>query len=111
LCKIFLHGINTEDQRLVNVTIKDLIELPSTSSMKVRTRSQAAQTQVINVPIMVKIFKLLINELTNLRELKSALNNTLESGDDDDDETENSYNEALDGKNFNAFMLYDDGET
>jgi hypothetical protein len=110
LCKIFLHGINTQDQRLLNVTVKDLVELP-TSATKVRTRSQAAHTQVIFVPIMVKIFKLLISELTNLREVKNALSNTLDS-DDDDDDTENSAYEGIDGgKNFTAHMLFDDGES
>ncbi|KAG5682316.1 hypothetical protein PVAND_011675 [Polypedilum vanderplanki] len=113
LCKIFLHGINTQDQRLVNVMVKDLVELPNAAPVttNVRTRSQAAQTQVVNVPIMVKIFKLLINELVNLREIKSALNNTIDSEEDDD--TENSLNTGLEigEKNFNAFMLYDDDET
>ena len=110
LCKIFEYGINTQDQRLVNVMIKDVLDVPSVSN-KVRTRSQTANTQqVITVPIMVKIFKLLINELTNLREIKNALNNTTQSDDDDDSDSENNILDDGTGKNLNAFMLFDDGK-
>lgn len=111
LCKIFEFGINTQDQRLVSVMIKEMVEVPS-ATPKVRTRSQTGSTrQIINVPIMVKIFKLLINELSNLRECKAAADNTIDGSDDGDSEEEES---ALhfdeNGKNLNAFMLYDDGE-
>ncbi|KAL7010710.1 hypothetical protein ACKWTF_016847 [Chironomus riparius] len=111
LCKIFEYGINTQDQRLVNVMLKDVVEVPSVNN-KVRTRSQTVNNQqVITVPIMVKIFKLLINELTNLREIKNALNNTTQSDDDDDSESENNVLDDGTGKNLNAFMLFDDEET
>lgn len=111
LCKIFEYGINTQDQRLINVIIKDVVEIPSTST-KVRTRSQAPNTQqIITVPIMVKIFKLLINELSNLREVKNALNNATDGDDDDEDsDTEGGYIDDGTGKNLNAFMLFDDGK-
>lgn len=109
LCKIFEYGINTQDQRLVDVMIKDVVEVPSAVS-KVRTRSQQSTRQVINVPIMVKIFKLLINELSNLRECKAAADNTIGSDDDNDSEDEENLNLDENGKNLNAFMLHDDGE-
>lgn len=111
LCRIFEHGINTQDPRLVSVMINDLIEVPSVSN-KVRTRSQGpTQTQVISIPIMLKIFKLLVNELTNLREVKTAMNNTVnETDEDDDDEDNGNNNDPFDEpKNFSALMLYDDG--
>jgi len=110
LCKIFEYGINTQDQRLVNVMIKDVVDVPSVTN-KIRTRSQTANTQqIITVPIMVKIFKLLINELTNLREVKNALNNTTQSEDDDDESDTENYLDDGTGKNLNAFMLFDDGK-
>lgn len=111
LCKIFEYGINTQDQRIVNVMITDFAEITNVSN-KVRTRSQAANIQqIITVPIMVKIFKLLINELSNLREGKNAaLNNTLSDGEDDDSDTEKEYLDDGTGKNLNAFMLFDDGK-
>lgn len=110
LCKIFEYGVSTQDQRLVSVIIKDLIDVSVTN--KIRTRSQTINTQqqVVTVPIMVKIFKLLINELTNLREVKNALNNTIDGSEDDDDtDDESTAQDDGTGRNINAFMLFDDG--
>lgn len=110
LCKIFEYGITTQDQRLLQVTVKDLLENPNApTNNKMRTRSQASNSQWITIPIMLKIFKLLINELSNMREVKNATNRTLDASDDEDeDDDENEL--GGDGKNFNAFMLFDDGE-
>lgn len=107
LCKIFEYGVTTQDQRLMQVMIKDLVEDPNTSA-KTRTRSQNSNSQWVSIPVMVKIFKLLITELGNLREYHDALNNTYEASDD-----ECSFEEALaePGKNLNAFMLFDEGES
>jgi hypothetical protein len=91
--------------------IKETVEIPS-SNQKSRTRSQAANNrQIVNVPIMVKIFKLLINELSNLREVKAATNDScfLPSDEDDSGDDFNGFEES--GKNLNAYMLFDDGET
>lgn len=107
LCKIFEYGVNTQDQRLMQVQIKDLVEAPGAA--KTRTRSQTTNSQQwISIPIMVKIFKLLINELSNLRELKDAANNTLESDDEASDDE--SGLEEVGGKNLSAFMFFDDGK-
>lgn len=109
LCKIFEYGVNTQDQRLMQVTIKDLVEVPSAGG-KIRTRSQTGNSQQwVSIPIMVKIFKLLINELSNLREFKDAVNNTLEGSDDEGTDEEGGLEEAP-GKNLSAFMLFDDGK-
>lgn len=108
LCKIFEYGVTAQDQRLIQVTVKDLVDAPGASTKR-STRSQTANAQQwVSIPIMVKIFKLLINELFNLREMKEAANETLGATDDegsDDDAIEDSP-----AKNFNAFMLFDDGE-
>jgi importin-9 len=112
LCKIFEYGITTKDQRLMTVTIKDLVEIPGTAAAKVRTRSQTSNTnQWISIPIMVKIFKLLINELANLREFKDAVNNTVDGSDDDGSEGDDEGGlEESPGKNLSAFMLFDEGK-
>lgn len=108
LCKIFEYGVTTADQRLLQVTVKDLVEVPGAG--KGRTRSQTANSQQwVSVPIMVKIFKLLINELNNLRELKDATNDTLEPETDEDCSDDEAASEVA-GKNLNAYMLYDEGE-
>lgn len=110
LCKIFDYGVTTKDQRLMQVTIKDLVqmEVPGAGE-KTRTRSQTANSQQwVSIPIMVKIFKLLISELSNLREFKDAVNNTLEPSDDEESDGETGP-EVPPGKNLSAFMLFDEG--
>lgn len=70
LCKLLEHGVTTKDVRLTSVTIRDKIE----GNDKGRTRSQTSGTdmQWTNVPILVKIFKLLINELAFLKETNAV---------------------------------------
>lgn len=109
LCKIFEYGINTQDQRLVSVMLQETVEIPN-ANLKARTRSQAANNrQIINVPIMVKIFRLLINELSNLREVKSAADTSFIPSDEEDS-SEDITGIDENGKNMNAFMLFDDGK-
>lgn len=110
LCKIFEYGVTTKDQRLMQMTIKDPVEVPGAVG-KVKTRSQTTNAQQwISIPIMVKIFKLLVFELSNLREFKDAVNNTLEASDDDGSDDDEATEDAP-GKNLSAFMLFDDGES
>lgn len=112
LCKIFEYGVTTKDQRLMQVMIKDLVEAPG-SVGKTRTRSQTnnSSQQWVSIPIMVKIFKLLINELGNLREYKDAINNTLDLSDDEEVTDDDGGLADSPGRNLNAFMLFDDGES
>lgn len=114
LVKLFEYGVTTKDPRLISVTIKEAIEMPT---QKIRTRSQTQQqTQWIDLPILIKIFKLLINELSNLKEVREARNAPDEDYDDqqqdgsDDEENSVGLNGNTPGRNFNAFMLFDDGE-
>lgn len=111
LCKLFEYGVTTKDQRLISVSVKECVEVPINQA-RPRTRSQA-QVQWISIPIMVKIFKLLINELSNLREVREARTN--ENNDDneqDDSDVENSVDteNVTSAKNFSAFMLFEDGK-
>lgn len=88
LCKLFEHGITSGDGRLTTVTIRDLVELPvNPNSNKPRTRAQTAgiQQQWLAIPVMVKIFKLLINELAHLKE-ESVENNESDGVTDEDDD-------------------------
>jgi hypothetical protein len=103
LCKLFEYGVTTKDQRLVSVLVKECVEVPG-SSNRPRTRSQT-QVQWISIPIMVKIFKLLINELSNLREIRDAKN--IENNNDDEDDSDNEEKDV--GKNLSAFMLFEEG--
>lgn len=81
LCKLFEHGVTTQDPRLTTVTVRDVVENATTSRMRV-TRSRATNVVWTDVPILVKIFKLLINELANLKEMRAGADLT----EDEDEE-------------------------
>lgn len=85
LCKLFEYGVTTKDERLNSVMIKEPVINPQQGR---RTRSAAAKAQQewVDVPILLKIFKLLVNELSNLKEAKEAL----ERNDQDDSEESDS---------------------
>lgn len=87
LCKLFEHGITSGDARLTTVTIRDLVEMPANSNSKPRTRAQMAgvQPQWLAIPVMVKIFKLLINELAHLKEEYNENNDSDGVTDEDED--------------------------
>lgn len=88
LCKLFEHGITSGDGRLTTVTIRDVVEIPTNlNSTKPRTRAQTAgvQQQWLAIPVMVKMFKLLINELSHLKE-ESLDNNESDGVTDEDDD-------------------------
>uniref|UniRef100_A0A182WDI9 Importin N-terminal domain-containing protein n=1 Tax=Anopheles minimus TaxID=112268 RepID=A0A182WDI9_9DIPT len=97
LCKLFEHGVTTKDDRLNTVMIKEQVPagpVNTANNTTRRTRSTAAKTPTmwIDTPVLVKIFKLLLNELGSLREAKEAHSKNQDSGDEanssSDDETD-----------------------
>lgn len=88
LCKLLEHGVTTKDVRLTSVTIRDKIEVTG----KARTRSQTSGTDVqwTNVPILVKIFKLLINELAFLKETNAVDTDSDSESESNEKDTTNS---------------------
>lgn len=88
LCKLFEHGVTTKDARITGVTIREQVEMAPTTRA---SRSKAAQQQWVSIPVLVKIFKLLINELAHLKELKATecvSDNDALTGEEDSDESE-----------------------
>lgn len=84
LCKLVECALVSQDQRLNNIQVQgDLVTSPSTNqSTGMRTRARAAQEpaeQWTSIPLLVKIYKLLINELSNCIEQRLA-----ECGEEDD---------------------------
>ncbi|XP_065091003.1 importin-9 [Ochlerotatus camptorhynchus] len=102
LCKLFEYGVTTKDERLNSVMIKEPVVNPNQGR---RTRLAAAKSQQewVDVPILLKIFKLLVNELSNLKEAKEAL----VQGDSADSDSETEDGKAI---NFTAAMLLEDDE-
>lgn len=90
LCKLLEHGVTTKDVRLTSVTIRDKIDV--NENEKRRTRSQASDSDVqwTNVPILVKIFKLLINELAFLKETNAVETDSDSESESNEKDTTNS---------------------
>lgn len=104
LCKLFEYGVTTKDERLNSVMIKEPV-INAQQGRRTRSAAAKAQQEWVDVPILLKIFKLLVNELSNLKEAKEAL----EQNDKDDSE---SGSDDEEGKpiNLTAAMLLDDEE-
>lgn len=101
LCKLLQHGLNTDDKRLQDIVVKgEEIYAPDEG---IRTRSKSAKNpeRWTNIPLLVKIFKLIINELATVVETNACRANAAdwsqdssgmwedeedEGGDDEDDE-------------------------
>ncbi|KAL3058330.1 importin-9 [Trematomus bernacchii] len=99
LCKLLQHGLNSDDKRLQDIVVKgEEIYSPEDG---IRTRSKSAKNpeRWTNIPLLVKIFKLIINELSTVVEANSSRTNAAdwsqdssgmweedEEGDDDDED-------------------------
>ncbi|XP_049714232.1 importin-9 isoform X2 [Elephas maximus indicus] len=72
LCKLLQHGINADDKRLQDIRVKGE-EIYSVDE-GIRTRSKSAKNpeRWTNIPLLVKILKLIINELSNVMEANAA---------------------------------------
>ncbi|XP_072336821.1 importin-9 isoform X2 [Scyliorhinus torazame] len=123
MCKLLQHGINTDDKRLRDIMVKG--EEIFNADEGIRTRSKAAKNpeRWTNIPLLVKLFKLLIGELSSAMEAnlsrqstaaewnQDEVNDMWEDQDDDDDEDDD---EGLAGQllsdllNPGAGVRYDD---
>uniref|UniRef100_A0A8D0ACY0 Importin 9 n=1 Tax=Sander lucioperca TaxID=283035 RepID=A0A8D0ACY0_SANLU len=75
LCKLLQHGLNTDDKRLQDIVVKgEEIYSPEDG---IRTRSKSAKNpeRWTNIPLLVKIFKLIINELSTVVEANASRGN------------------------------------
>ncbi|XP_053686343.1 importin-9-like [Sabethes cyaneus] len=71
LCKLFEYGVTVQDDRLNSVFIKEPI-INVQQERRTRSTSSKLSQEWVDIPILVKIFKLLINELSNLKEAEEA---------------------------------------
>uniref|UniRef100_A0A803T5Z7 Importin N-terminal domain-containing protein n=1 Tax=Anolis carolinensis TaxID=28377 RepID=A0A803T5Z7_ANOCA len=72
LCKLLQYGINSDDKRLQDIRVKG--EEIFNMEEGIRTRSKAAKNpeRWTNIPLLVKILKLIINELSNAMEANAT---------------------------------------
>jgi hypothetical protein len=66
------HGIASNDNRLNDITVKG-DEVFVTDGIRTRSQTQNQSPQWTNIPLLVKIYKLLVNELSNQIEANMAL--------------------------------------
>jgi len=84
LCKLLLHGVLQNDGRFEEiVVIGDEIQ---GQGIVTRSKAKQGERQYTYVPVAIKLFKLILNELSN--QLESENNNEDEEDDDEDEEEE-----------------------
>ncbi|KAM7422932.1 hypothetical protein PAMA_010801 [Pampus argenteus] len=82
LCKLLQHSLNTDDKRLQDIVVKgEEIYSPDDG---IRTRSKSAKNpeRWTNIPLLVKIFKLIINELSTVVEANASRGNAADWSQD-----------------------------
>lgn len=102
LCKLLQHGLNTDDKRLQDIVVKG--EEIYTPEEGIRTRSKSAKNpeRWTNIPLLVKVFKLIINELSTVVESNTCRANAADWSQDssgmwEDEEEEGAEEEEDEG--------------
>ncbi|KAK8783595.1 hypothetical protein V5799_010042 [Amblyomma americanum] len=101
LCKLLEHGIQTNDSRLVDISVKG--DRVFNMNEGIRTRSKAATNpdQWTEIPVLVKIYKLMIHELSN------CLDHAMMQKEEDDSEDEEWEDEGdMDGDGAQHIMSH-----
>ncbi|KAL1416150.1 hypothetical protein MTO96_006416 [Rhipicephalus appendiculatus] len=82
LCKLLEHGIQTNDSRLVSINVKGDRVINTNEGIRTRSKSAANPDQWTEIPVLVKIYKLMIHELSN------CLDHAMIHKEEDDSEDE-----------------------
>ncbi|XP_031834717.1 importin 9 [Nomia melanderi] len=92
LCKILEYGVTHDDSRLNQITVKgDQIFSGNEVGVRTRSKTESQPYQWTTIPVLVKIFKLIINELSNDMEAVTANQESDESDDDDEGDDNNTF--------------------
>ncbi|CAH8583448.1 unnamed protein product [Schistosoma rodhaini] len=89
LANLILHTINTKDARIMQITLQE--EMNNNESIQTRSKSSQQAKVLIDVPIIVSMYKLLLNELD--KKLEEGIEcddegDDSEFDDNDDDEVQ-----------------------
>lgn len=90
LGKLLQHAINTNDLRLQDITVQGELVVKPTPGIRTRAKAKSTPDEWTTIPVLVKIYKLLINELSNAIEERL----TQAQADDDDDEDDEGDDEG-----------------
>ncbi|XP_072237901.1 importin-9 isoform X2 [Leuresthes tenuis] len=72
LCKLLQHGLNTDDKRLQDIMVKGEELYNPDDGIRTRSKSAKNPERWTNIPLLVKIFKLIINELSTVVEANAS---------------------------------------
>uniref|UniRef100_A0A1A8IQK3 Importin 9 n=1 Tax=Nothobranchius kuhntae TaxID=321403 RepID=A0A1A8IQK3_NOTKU len=101
LCKLLQHSINADDKRLQDIMVKGDEIYNAEDGIRTRSKSAKNPERWTNIPLLVKIYKLIINELSTVMEANASRGNAAdwsqdssgiwddqeeEEGEDDDDD-------------------------
>ncbi|XP_067683421.1 importin-9-like [Haliotis asinina] len=92
LCKLLQHAVSTNDPRLQNITVRGEQIVQQNGGVRTRSKSVSDPEEWTTVPLLVKIYKLLINELSN--QIESSL--SAQVGEDEGEGWEEEEEDDLD---------------
>nr|XP_048682581.1 importin-9 isoform X7 [Caretta caretta] len=72
LCKLLQYGINSDDKRLQDIRVKGEEIFNMDEGIRTRSKSAKNPERWTNIPLLVKILKLIINELSNAMEANAS---------------------------------------
>uniref|UniRef100_A0A8C5JFW7 Importin 9 n=1 Tax=Junco hyemalis TaxID=40217 RepID=A0A8C5JFW7_JUNHY len=82
LCKLLQYGINTDDKRLQDIRVKGEEIFNMDEGIRTRSKSAKNPERWTNIPLLVKILKLIINELSNAMEANASRQSTADWSQD-----------------------------
>ncbi|XP_012732067.2 importin-9 [Fundulus heteroclitus] len=82
LCKLLQHGINADDKRLQDIVVKGEEIYGPEDGIRTRSKSAKNPERWTNIPLLVKIFKLIINELSTVVEANASRANAADWSQD-----------------------------
>ncbi|XP_066559607.1 importin-9 [Amia ocellicauda] len=85
LCKLLQHGLNTNDKRLQDIMVKGEEIFNPDEGIRTRSKSAKNPERWTNIPLLVKIFKLIINELSSVVEANATRVNAADWSQDSGD--------------------------
>ncbi|XP_043252941.1 importin-9 isoform X1 [Colletes gigas] len=91
LCKILEYGVTHGDSRLNEITVKGDEIYTGQEGVRTRSKAESQPYQWTTIPVLAKIFKLIINELANDIEAVAANQDSGESEDDEEGDDENAF--------------------
>ncbi|XP_043281951.1 importin-9 isoform X2 [Venturia canescens] len=105
LSKVLEHGVTNDDTRLNEITVKD-----NEGGVRTRSKSLTQPYQWTTIPVLVKILKLIINELSADMEAIGANDDTETSGNEDDEDGEDTLLDPGDGSDLLRIVDEDEEE-